>query len=217
MPGGLGGTTWAMVSNYHGVLKNRGPSRRSSSCQQDPEAEFEVQPAGRSPLPKIFSRPTAELRHPRRGSNGGRGDAWGHVRKPHQWKSPDVKDPTVGNILAIRSKGCPRPRTEMRLIPEYGTSQGLPRTELNSLLKYVTREKSLMAVEDMHGGICGSHINGKALMQKILRSGIFWPSVAKDAQDHVWKCDSCQRHASIPHQPPHEMVTMLCPIPFYQI
>ncbi|GAA0174256.1 hypothetical protein LIER_41684 [Lithospermum erythrorhizon] len=33
--------------------------------------------------------------------------------------------------------------------------------------------------------MCGSHINGKVLTQKTLRSEIFWPSVAKDAQDHV--------------------------------
>ncbi|GAA0168355.1 hypothetical protein LIER_23088 [Lithospermum erythrorhizon] len=77
------------------------------------------------------------------------------------------------------------------------------------LLKCVTREEGLMAIEEINGGICGSHINGKALTQKIIRSGIFWPSVAKDAQDHVWRCNSCQTDASIPYQPPHEMV---CPI-----
>ncbi|GAA0175760.1 hypothetical protein LIER_28874 [Lithospermum erythrorhizon] len=66
----------------------------------------------------------------------------------------------------------------------------------------------------MHGGMYGSHINSMALTQRILQSGIFWPSVAKDAQDHVRKYDSCQRHASILHLPPHEMISMLCPIPF---
>ncbi|GAA0174514.1 hypothetical protein LIER_27892 [Lithospermum erythrorhizon] len=30
------------------------------------------------------------------------------------------------------------------------------------------------------------------------------------------KANRIQRHASIPHQPPHEMVRMLCPVPFYQ-
>ncbi|GAA0165632.1 hypothetical protein LIER_20982 [Lithospermum erythrorhizon] len=42
----------------------------------------------------------------------------------------------------------------------------------------------------MHGSMCGSHINGKALTQKILRSGIFWPSVAKNVQDHVRRFDA---------------------------
>ncbi|GAA0164859.1 hypothetical protein LIER_20402 [Lithospermum erythrorhizon] len=37
-----------------------------------------------------------------------------------------------------------------------------------------------------------------------------------DAQDNMRRCDSCQRHATIPHQPPHEMVNMLYPIPFYE-
>ncbi|GAA0184496.1 hypothetical protein LIER_31784 [Lithospermum erythrorhizon] len=37
--------------------------------------------------------------------------------------------------------------------------------------------------------------NSKALTQNILRSGIIWPSVAKDFQDHVRRCDVCRRHA----------------------
>ncbi|GAA0161266.1 hypothetical protein LIER_17624 [Lithospermum erythrorhizon] len=49
----------------------------------------------------------------------------------------------------------------------------------------------------------------------IMRSGIFWPSIDKDAQDHVRRYDPCQRHANIPHQPPHDMVSMLYPRPFY--
>ncbi|GAA0147911.1 hypothetical protein LIER_36610 [Lithospermum erythrorhizon] len=60
------------------------------------------------------------------------------------------------------------------------------------------------------------HINARALAQKIIRSGVFCPSIALDSQGHVRRCDSSQRHASIPHQPPHEMVSMLFPIPFYQ-
>ncbi|GAA0145035.1 hypothetical protein LIER_05322 [Lithospermum erythrorhizon] len=64
--------------------------------------------------------------------------------------------------------------------------------------------------------MCGSHINEKVLTQKIQQSGIFSPSVEKDAQDHVRRCDSCQGHATIPHQPPHEMISMLCLVPFYQ-
>ncbi|GAA0175953.1 hypothetical protein LIER_29035 [Lithospermum erythrorhizon] len=68
----------------------------------------------------------------------------------------------------------------------------------------------------MHGGMCGSYINRKALTQKILRLGVFWPSVAKDDQHHVQRCDACQKHASIPHQPPHELISMLCPVPFYK-
>ncbi|GAA0157863.1 hypothetical protein LIER_38536 [Lithospermum erythrorhizon] len=34
--------------------------------------------------------------------------------------------------------------------------------------------------------------------------------------DQLQRCDSCQRHANIPDQPPHEMVSMLRLIPFYQ-
>ncbi|GAA0161628.1 hypothetical protein LIER_17900 [Lithospermum erythrorhizon] len=85
-----------------------------------------------------------------------------------------------------------------------------------SLLKCVTQEEGLMAVKEVREGMWRSHINGKALTQKILRLGDFRPLVAKDARDHVWRCDSCQRDAIIPHQPLQEMVSMLCPIAVYQ-
>ncbi|GAA0162397.1 hypothetical protein LIER_18500 [Lithospermum erythrorhizon] len=38
----------------------------------------------------------------------------------------------------------------------------------------------------------------------------------KDAQDHVRRSDACQRHVNIPHQPPDEMIRMLCIVPLYQ-
>ncbi|GAA0185275.1 hypothetical protein LIER_32563 [Lithospermum erythrorhizon] len=98
-----------------GVLPKDPPVSKKNT-----EAEFEEHPVGWGPLPEIFLGPTTKMRHPRVGFNGGRRDGWGHVWKPHQWKSPDVEDPTVRNILAIRSKRCPGPRTEMRFMPEAG-------------------------------------------------------------------------------------------------
>ncbi|GAA0173403.1 hypothetical protein LIER_27027 [Lithospermum erythrorhizon] len=63
---------------------------------------------------------------------------------------------------------------------------------------------------------CVSREEGLASIEEILRSGIFWPSIAKDAQDHVRRWDPCQRYASIPYRPPNEMVSVLCRVPFYQ-
>ncbi|GAA0168610.1 hypothetical protein LIER_23286 [Lithospermum erythrorhizon] len=74
------------------------------------------------------------------------------------------------------------------------------------LLRCVTREVGLIALEEVHGGMCKSHINVRSLTQKIICLGVFWPLIATDANDHGKRCDSCQRQASIPHQPPHEMV-----------
>ncbi|GAA0153367.1 hypothetical protein LIER_11621 [Lithospermum erythrorhizon] len=45
-------------------------------------------------------------------------------------------------------------------------------------------EVGLMVLEEMNGGMWGSHIKARALKQKILRSGVFLPSIATDAQDH---------------------------------
>ncbi|GAA0153004.1 hypothetical protein LIER_11343 [Lithospermum erythrorhizon] len=57
-------------------------------------------------LDGVLSGPTVEVRHPRGRADGGRRDAWGHVRKPHQRKIPNAEDPMVRNILAICSQGC---------------------------------------------------------------------------------------------------------------
>ncbi|GAA0159288.1 hypothetical protein LIER_16102 [Lithospermum erythrorhizon] len=107
------------------------------------------------------------------------------------------------------------PRPWYQDILEFLSSGALQKDPSGPLRKCITREEGLAVVEEMHGGICGSHINSKAIIQRTLRSGIFCPSVAKDAQHHFRRCDACQRHAIVPHQPPHEMINMLYPIPFY--
>ncbi|GAA0176864.1 hypothetical protein LIER_29619 [Lithospermum erythrorhizon] len=73
------------------------------------EAKFEVYPVGWGPLLEVVSGPTIEVCHPLGGVDDSRGDARGYVWKPHQWKSPDAEDPTVGNILAFCSQECQGP------------------------------------------------------------------------------------------------------------
>ncbi|GAA0174512.1 hypothetical protein LIER_27890 [Lithospermum erythrorhizon] len=69
--------------------------------------------------------------------------------------------------------------------------------------------------EGLEGGVLCQPGHERGL-DEISYNGEIGPSKPKDAREHVQRCHSCQRHASIPHQPPHEMVRMLCPVPFYQ-
>ena len=71
-------------------------------------------------------------------------------------------------------------------------------------------------MEEIHEGICGNHIGGKALALKALRAGFYWPSMLADAQSYVKKCDKCQKFAPVINRPANDLQRILCPIPFTQ-
>ena len=42
-----------------------------------------------------------------------------------------------------------------------------------------------------HGGIKGGHYVGKSNAQKILRAGLWWSTMHKEAKDFFQACDVC--------------------------
>jgi hypothetical protein len=44
-----------------------------------------------------------------------------------------------------------------------------------------------------HEGIAGRHYAKKATVQKILRDGLWWPTLHKDSKEYYRACDVCQR------------------------
>jgi hypothetical protein len=44
-----------------------------------------------------------------------------------------------------------------------------------------------------HEGIVGGHYAGKDTIQKVLRIGLWWPTIHKDAKEYFQKCDVCER------------------------
>ena len=55
-------------------------------------------------------------------------------------------------------------------------------------------------LEELHEGICGSHIGGKSLSHRVITQGYWWLNMQKEAQEYVRKCDQCQRFAQNMHQ-----------------
>jgi hypothetical protein len=53
-------------------------------------------------------------------------------------------------------------------------------------------ERPLILVE-VHEGIAAGHYAGKATMHKVLRVGLWWPTLHKDAKEYYKACDVCQR------------------------
>ncbi|KAL0400164.1 UNVERIFIED_CONTAM: hypothetical protein Sradi_2359700 [Sesamum radiatum] len=52
--------------------------------------------------------------------------------------------------------------------------------------------------------------------QQSLRAGYFWPTMKQDACYLVNKCEKCQKHATLIHQPAERLNVMLSPSPFSQ-
>ncbi|XP_074298289.1 uncharacterized protein LOC141629138 [Silene latifolia] len=68
-------------------------------------------------------------------------------------------------------------------------------------LRCLDREESQAVLHDIHSGECGNHAGGRSLSNKVLRQGYFWPTMRKDAMEFAKRCDACQRHAHVSHQP----------------
>ncbi|XP_074352027.1 uncharacterized protein LOC141691187 [Apium graveolens] len=81
-------------------------------------------------------------------------------------------------------------------------------------LRCLRPDEARLALEEVHEGICGQHLGGRALANKIARLGFYWPEMMVDAKEYVKKCDRCQKHAPIVRQPPEMMTYINSPIPF---
>jgi hypothetical protein len=43
-------------------------------------------------------------------------------------------------------------------------------------MKCITADEGCTILQDIHVGICGSHVGGRSLMGKAYRQGFFWPT-----------------------------------------
>ncbi|XP_021861572.1 uncharacterized protein [Spinacia oleracea] len=84
------------------------------------------------------------------------------------------------------------------------------------LLRCVTPEKGHEILEDIHQGLCSSHIGGRALAEKTLWNGYYWPTLKEDAFSLVKKCDKCQRFAHLIHRPARILTPITSPVPFFK-
>jgi hypothetical protein len=50
-----------------------------------------------------------------------------------------------------------------------------------------------LILAEYHEGIVGRHYARKDIVQKVPRTGLWWPTLHKDAKDYSRACDVCQR------------------------
>ncbi|RDY04814.1 Gypsy retrotransposon integrase-like protein 1, partial [Mucuna pruriens] len=102
--------------------------------------------------------------------------------------------------------------------PKYAlVEQRLYRRGFSSpLLRCVDPQEAEYVIKEVHEGVCGTHIGGRALAGKIARTGYYWPSIKADCMAYVKRCDTCQRFADNHQAPAEQMHTVMSPWPFHK-
>ena len=67
-----------------------------------------------------------------------------------------------------------------------------------------------------HEGICGSHVGGRSLAHRAMTQGFWWSKMRNDAVEYIRKCERCQKHAHLIHQPAGHLNPISNPWPFAQ-
>ncbi|XP_016192569.1 uncharacterized protein LOC107633457 [Arachis ipaensis] len=75
------------------------------------------------------------------------------------------------------------------------------------LLRCLNTAEAKLAIDEVHEGVCGTHIGSRSLAAKILRSGYYWPMLQQDCMNKVKHYDHCQRDAQIIHNPADQLHT----------
>ena len=84
------------------------------------------------------------------------------------------------------------------------------------ILKCIAGKDTDYILREVHEGVCGNHIEARALAGKVLRQGYYWPTMLRDTTDLVRKCKICQEHAKISHLPFEPLTSLTRPWPFQQ-
>ncbi|KAL2238323.1 UNVERIFIED_CONTAM: Retrovirus-related Pol polyprotein from transposon [Sesamum indicum] len=133
------------------------------------------------------------------------------VAEPESWKDEIAKYLKDGTLPLdpIAAKRIKFRATRFTML----SGQLYKRTVDGPLLKCLDEERALYVMREIHEGSCGNHSGARSLAQKIIRQGFYWPTMAKDAKELVKKCESCQKYASLIHQPatPVEPIKIACP------
>nr|XP_004229123.1 uncharacterized protein LOC101252425 [Solanum lycopersicum] len=88
------------------------------------------------------------------------------------------------------------------------------RTPDLGLLRCVDAAEAVRLIEQIHAGVCGTHMNGLTLARKVLRAGYFRMTMENGCFKFVQKCHKCQVHGDLIRVPPHELNAMISPWTF---
>jgi len=76
-------------------------------------------------------------------------------------------------------------------------------------------EQCTHIMAELHEGICGSHIGGRALSSKVVRAGYYWPTMKDDCTRYAQQCKQCQQHVDWHKAPIEELRSIYSPWSFH--
>ncbi|KAL0416876.1 UNVERIFIED_CONTAM: hypothetical protein Slati_3519500 [Sesamum latifolium] len=130
------------------------------------------------------------------------------------WRTPIIKWIEEGLLPENRWKAARlKTRATRFIIQEHILYK---KSYTHPLLRCLSTEAGIHILQEIHSGCCGAHVGTRILANKALQAGYFWPTMKQDAIRLVSKCERCQKHSSLIHQPAEPLTTMLSPCPFRQ-
>nr|KYP59508.1 Gypsy retrotransposon integrase-like protein 1 [Cajanus cajan] len=73
------------------------------------------------------------------------------------------------------------------------------------LLKCLNSAEADYVTREVHEGICGLHSGARTTVSKHLRAGYYWPTMNTDCAMFIKKCQPCQKHGNLVHQPAEQL------------
>ncbi|XP_020222101.1 uncharacterized protein LOC109804683 [Cajanus cajan] len=164
----------------------------------------------------------------------------GHLRTIIQQEidRPSVETETVANVEADRAEINDPPdwRDEIKAFLTNGITPVEPaeakqlRTQANRyvviadqlyrrgfstpLLKCLNTSEADYVMREVHEGICGMHSRARTTATKLVRAGYYSPTMGTDCAMFVKKCQPCQKHDNLIHQPVEQLHCILPAWPF---
>jgi hypothetical protein len=81
-------------------------------------------------------------------------------------------------------------------------------------MRCIPTEEGVSILQDIHSGVCGSHVGARTLVGKAYRKGFYWPTAASDADSLVCHCEGCQYFTHKNHVPTGQLQTIPITWPF---
>ncbi|CAN1215297.1 Gag-Pol polyprotein [Linum perenne] len=88
------------------------------------------------------------------------------------------------------------------------------KSAMGPYLRCLGEEDAAWALDEVHSGVCGTHLGTRSLERNLIYQGFYWPTMRKEAGDLVKKCHKCQEFSSYHKLPATVLQANVSPWPF---
>ncbi|KAL0439222.1 UNVERIFIED_CONTAM: hypothetical protein Slati_2405200 [Sesamum latifolium] len=128
----------------------------------------------------------------------------GDVELEHISRRDNKQVDALAKLASTLSMTDKKTRIQYVRVGSYHQSSVTMRTTRSKKKKITSwsDDEKVQAMEEAHSEVCGAHQSGPKLHFRIKRMGYYWPTMVKDCMDYARRCQACQFHANLIHQPP---------------